>query len=102
MKALEILNKLKNKMLNFTSIDVENATIEIEAMQEHNREWFLKIIELTKQRDEAIAELEALQQPKSCEGCKWDNVPFTSNQFHCDECKHAYSCYNDNFEPKEQ
>lgn len=69
MKALEILNKLKNKMLNFTSIDVENATIEIEAMQEHNREWFLKIIQLTKQRDEAIAELEALQQPKSC---KWE------------------------------
>lgn len=29
-------------MLNFTSIDVENAIIEIEAMQEHNREWFLK------------------------------------------------------------
>ena len=68
--ALEILNKLKNKMLNFTSIDVENATIQIEAMQEHNRELFLKIIKLTKQRDEAIAELEALQQPKSCAKCK--------------------------------
>ena len=55
-----------------TSIDVENATIEIEAMQEHNRECFLKIIELTKQRDEAIAELEALQQ-RSCESCRhWD------------------------------
>ena len=73
-RALEILNKLKNKMLNFTSKDVE----------------------------EAIAELEALQQPKSCEECKWNDIPFPSNQFHCDECKHAYSCYNDNFEPKEQ
>ena len=52
--------------------------------------------------NEAIAELEALQQPKSCEGCKWNDIPFPSNQFHCDECKHAYSCYNDNFEPKEQ
>lgn len=51
--------------------------------------------------DEAIAELEALQQPKSCEGCKWNDIPFPSNQSHCDECKHAYSCYNDNFEPKE-
>ena len=50
--------------------------------------------------DEAIAELEALQQPKSCEGCKWNDIPFPSNQFHCDECKHAYSYYNDNFEPK--
>ena len=74
MKALEILNKLKNKMLNFSSKDVE----------------------------EAIAELEALQQPKGCEGCKWNDIPFPSNQFHCDECKHAYSWYNDNFEPKEQ
>ena len=73
-RALEILNKLKNKMLNFTSKDVE----------------------------EAIAELEALQQPKSCEECKWNDIPFPSNQFHCDECKHAYSYYNDNFEPKEQ
>ena len=46
MKVLEILNKLKNKMLNFTSKDVE----------------------------EAIAELEAVQQSKGCKGCKYDFI----------------------------
>ena len=59
------------------------------------------INEAIAELEEAIAELEELQQPKSCEGCKWNDIPFPSNQFHCDECKHAYSCYNDNFEPKE-
>ena len=42
MKALEILNKLKNQTLTCTLMDIENA----------------------------IAELEALQQPKSCAKCK--------------------------------
>ena len=60
----------------------------------------LRIMPSDKKFNEAIAELEALQQPKSCEGCKWNDIPFPSNQFHCDECKHAYSYYNDNFEPK--
>ena len=41
-RALEILNKLKNKMLNFSSKDVE----------------------------EAITQIKALQQPKSCAKCK--------------------------------
>ena len=45
------------------------------------------------------AELEA-QQSNSCEECKWQDVSFPSNQFHCDECKHNYASYNDNFEPK--
>ena len=51
--------------------------------------------------DEAIAELEALQTSR-CEWCKWYDLPFQSNQFHCDECIHNYDYYNDNFEPKEQ
>ena len=46
------------------------------------------------------AQIKALQS-RSCEGCKWDNIPFPSNQFHCDECKYNYDSYNDNFEPKE-
>ena len=79
-KAKEILEKLKDKVF----------------MTEKGLVSFAPII------GEAIAELEALQQPKSCEECKWNDIPFPSNQFHCDECKHAYSCYNDNFEPKEQ
>ena len=101
MKALEILNKLKNKMLNFTSIDVENATIEIEAMQEHNREWFLKIIELTKQRDEAIAELEALQQPKSCDDCRSKSCSVKRILLELGEINSSYFYCND-YEPKEQ
>lgn len=59
MKALEILKKLESKMLNITQWDVEEAIIEIEAMQEHNKEWFIKIITLTKQSDEYKAELTA-------------------------------------------
>ena len=42
MKALEILNKLKNQTLTCTLMDIENA----------------------------IVEIKALQQPKSCESCK--------------------------------
>jgi len=104
MQALEILNKLKNKMLNFTSIDVENATIEIEAMQEHNRELFLKIIELTKQIDEAIANFETTDvnrrecyqkgfneamKPKTCEGCKqsWKPNNQTFHKYFCEYLK---------------
>ena len=99
MKALEILNKLKNKMLNFTSIDVENATIEIEAMQEHNREWFLKIIKLTKQRDEAIAELEALQQ-RSCATCEYDGTfRYMGKDSRCTRCCNFFS---NRYVPKEQ
>ena len=78
-KAKEILEKLKDKVF----------------MTEKGLVSFAPII------GEAIAELEALQS-RSCEGCKWNDMPFPSNQFHCDECKHAYSCYNDNFEAKEQ
>ena len=42
MKALEILNKLKNQTLTCTLMDIENA----------------------------IVEIQALQQPKSCAKCK--------------------------------
>ena len=42
MKALEILNKLKNQTLTCTLMDIENA----------------------------IVEIKALQQPKSCAKCK--------------------------------
>ena len=66
MIALEILNKLKQQRLDFTSKDVKEAILELEAMKEHNKEWFLKIIELTKKIDE----LEALKS-RSCNGCKY-------------------------------
>ena len=64
-------------------------------------EWIKTIDELEELR-KRVAELEEMMKPKSCSTCKWDDLPFPSNAFHCDECKHAYSCYNDNFEPKEQ
>ena len=60
MKALEILNKLKNKMLNFSSKDVE----------------------------EAIAQVKALQQ-RSCEGCRYykkDNTTDCNGFTQDEEC----------------
>ena len=73
MKALEILNKLKNQTLTCTLMDIENA----------------------------IAELEALQQVKSCESCKhwkvrnklvrsnecfkWSGSIMTPRDFYCSE-----------------
>ena len=75
MKALEILNKLKNQTLTCTLMDIENA----------------------------IAELEALQQPKSCESCKhwkvrnklvrsnecfkWSGSVMTPRDFYCNRYK---------------
>ena len=56
--------------------------------------------------DEAIAELEALQQPKSCEGCKYDFTPnFILNNVG-DKIDICYMCSRlerlDRYEPKEQ
>ena len=95
MKALEFLKK--NQVLFQELIDAYSDSGDYDGEYDYE-----SAIETLKELDEAITELEALQQPKSCDGCKWNDIPFPSNQFHCDECKHAYSCYNDNFEPKEQ
>lgn len=72
MKALDILNKLKEDY-------------------EYN-------IEDTDFVDEAIAEQEALQQPKSCEGCKYEHKDAYS--LPCAAC--VRSCDSDYYEPKEQ
>ena len=51
----------------------------------------------TKRINEAIAELEALQQPKSCYDCKhW--FPNKAS-YPCNQCSMAINCL---FEPKEQ
>ena len=49
--------------------------------------------------DEAIAELEALQQPKSCEGCKFNGQEEDIYIFPCDYCVRNY---DDRYEDKEQ
>ena len=57
--------------------------------------------------DEAIAELEALQQFKSCEGCKHYKFTYNSNDGAvrqlmtiCSDCFRRLN--RDNYEPKEQ
>ena len=49
--------------------------------------------------DEAIAELEALQQPKSCGGCKqsWEPNNQTFHRYFCEYLRipvHGYFCCN--------
>ena len=41
------------------------------------------------------SELEALQQPKSCEGCKYQTIAEA-------DCKTCSRYYRDEYEPKEQ
>ena len=52
----------------------------------------------TKRINEAIAELEALQQSKSCKGCKY-NVSIDYCEYD-ESCVRAY--HTDHYEPKEQ
>ncbi len=59
-----------------------------------------------KELYEAIAEIEALQQPKSCEGCKYDFIPnFILNNVG-DKIDICYMCSRqerlDRYETKEQ
>lgn len=70
MKALDILEHLTT----FCGVDLHNQCIE------------------------AIAELEALQQPKSCEGCKYEHKDAYS--LPCAAC--VRNCDSDYYEPKEQ
>ena len=84
MKAIEILTKIKS----------------------YNSKP-LRIIPTDKEFDEAIAELEALQQPKSCEGCKYgvfeSKIKYVSvmdEQMEC--CLVCVRNSNDYFEDKEQ
>ena len=73
MKALEILNKLKNQTLTCTLMDIENA----------------------------IAELEALQQPKSCDDCRSKSCSIKRILLELGEINSSYFYCND-YEPKEQ
>ena len=72
MKALEILKKA----LSFQAIE----TIQI---------------------CEAISELEALQQPKSCDGCRSKSCSIKRILLELEEINSSYFYCND-FEPKEQ
>ena len=86
MKALGILNKNYHELANYED------------------ESYL---------DEAIAELEALQQPKNCEGCKYQIHKVDDVQQNGNWMKYSvfYDCVNDKsckrnmvdrYEPKEQ
>ncbi len=71
MKALNILDALYN-FASFRKVDI----------------------------DEAIAELEALQTPKSCDGCKWEIYEFRLTNG-LDVCNYCTREYIDRYEPKD-
>ena len=53
-----------------------------------------------EQIQEAISELEALQQPKSCEGCEFSDVDDCPNYDWCANC--IRYCHIDMYKAKEQ
>ena len=91
MKALKLLTYMK------ASINNEDGHEDFEAMSDDELKVYL---------DEAISELEALQQPKSCDGCKHYKFTYNSNDGKvrqlmtiCSDCFRRLN--RDNYEPKE-
>ena len=90
MKALEFLKK--NQVLFQELIDAYSDSGDYDGDYDYES----AVITL-KELDEAISELEALQQPKSCYDCKhW--FPNKAS-YPCNQCSMAINCL---FEPKEQ
>ena len=83
MKALEIL---------------KNGVKFMEDAIEKNLASVMNINEEIKQYEEAIAELEEMLNPKTCEGCKWKSNPNLHNAF-CGNCSRAVHL-KDNYKPK--
>jgi hypothetical protein len=82
MKALDLLKALRDDYIHGElSSDINEATAELEALQAR------------------IAELEALQAPRSCDGCKWEFDEFRlSNGL--DVCNYCTREHIDRYEPK--
>ena len=81
MKALDLLKTILENGLS--SYNEEDDTVLVNG-------WWVTL-------EECIAELEALQQPKSCYDCKhW--FPNKAS-YPCNQCSMAINCL---FEPKEQ
>ncbi len=86
MKALKILyadKKWIEKQCDISKIPIERVQTTIKDLVEIN---------------EAIAELEALQQPKSCEGCKYEHKDAYS--LPCAAC--VRNCDSNYYEPKKE
>ena len=86
MKALEMLYRDKKwieEECDISKIPIERVQTMIKDLVEIN---------------EAIAELEALQQPKNCDGCKYEHKDAYS--LPCAAC--VRNCDSDYYEPKEQ
>ena len=80
MKALEILTYMK------ASLNDEEVSEKFEGMNENELETYL---------DEAISELEALQQAKSCE---WNYDDFRKGVRACFDCIQTMACNTDDEE----
>lgn len=89
MKAYKILQK-KLDLLNQELSEIVTHGITTE-----------RILDEIKEINEAISELEALQEPKTCDGCKYDS----DHRFGCyrwDDCsrEHTRKQRIDRYEPK--
>ena len=91
LKSLKLLKKYREIFLDVTIEEPED---------------FDEIgINFVNQFDEAIAELEALQQPKSCDGCKYGKYGADSRGIEV-ECTLIWHCargngFPDRYEPKD-
>jgi hypothetical protein len=113
MKALELLyadkkwieqceiHKLPIERVNIIVKDLVDINEAIAELEEY-REFSESIRMLSDDRGGRIAELEALQQPKNCEGCK-------HNDTRLGMCDYGYACIrmlmatiSDGYEPKEK
>lgn len=86
MKALEILTYMK------ASYNDEEVSEKFEEMSEDELKTYL---------DECIAELEALQQPKSCDDCRSKSCSIKRILLERVEINSSYFYCND-FEPEEK
>lgn len=87
MKALEILKEEKKK-----------AMIELSSNKELGISSVGVLMRLEKY-DKAIAELEALQVPKTCDGCKYE--AFNNDVDKLIICVKCTRLWDDNYKPKE-
>ena len=87
-KALDILNSLDNLLFSQEIRGVDKISVNFE-------------ISFRKNVQEAIAELEALQQPKSCDDCRSKSCSIKRILLELGEINSSYFYCND-YEPKEQ
>ena len=90
MKALEILEDIRYRddFIGYTDASIDKAISELKALQEELGTANEAYLVLLKQ-------YHALQEPKTCDGCKW----LGSIDIRCIKCERSYIA--DYYEPKE-